>query len=116
MGARDAVANGAQSAPTWPRIAVGSDVLPPRVISHNVRFIALSRPPVDRVSVPEPSHQLPLQRNLRGNSAVVTRCLRRPLQSCPSDITDTASTSAPTAADCEPANVAKPRQIGRAHV
>src|SRR5271169_3703701 len=73
-------------------------------------FIALSRPPVDRVSAPEPSHRLPLQRNLRGNSAVVTRSLRRPSQSCPSDMTDIASMSAPTTADCEPANVAKPRR------
>jgi hypothetical protein len=103
-------ANGAQSAPTWARIAVGSDVLPPRVISHNVRFTALSRPPVDRVSVQEPSHRLSLRRNLRGNSAVVTRCLRRPFQSCPSEITGIASRSAPTTADCEPANVAKPRR------
>src|SRR5580658_10469352 len=75
----------------------------------NLELIALSRPPVDRVSVPEPSHRPPLQRNLRGNTAVVTRCLRRPLQSCPSGMTDIASTSAPTTADCEPANVAKPR-------
>ena len=64
---------------------------------------------MDRVSVPEPSHRPPLQRNLRGNSAVVIRCLRRPLQSCLSDMTDIASMFAPTTADCEPANVAKPR-------
>src|SRR5580658_6836604 len=74
------------------------------------QFIALSRPPVDRVSVPEPSHRPPLQRNLRGNSAVVTRSFRRPLQSCPGDITDTASTSAPTTADCELGNVARLRR------
>jgi len=43
---------------------------------------------VDRVSVREQSHRLLLQRNLRGNSAAVTRPLRRPLQSCLGDMTD----------------------------
>src|ERR1700733_5067892 len=73
-------------------------------------FIALSRLSVDRVFVPEPSHRPPLQRNLRGNTAAVTRRLRRPLQFCPSDLIDIASMPGPTTANCEPVNVAKPRR------